>query len=153
MKGAFLYLSIPASIEEINNVCMGLSNSQVVDTDGLNNLLVNFFSPIICKPLLSLFNRSMSEGFYPNLFKIESIIPVFEAIDRPNSTNFRPISVLSSLGKIFEKIFHKRIISFFHTNNQITEQWFGFQPKKSTIQVLIKILERVRLLIDSNINV
>ena len=153
LKWKILFL-FPVSIPEIYNVCIGLWNSQAVDTDGLNNLFVKFFSPIICKLLLSPFNKSMSKRFYPNFFKIAKIIPVFKAGDRQNPTNFQPISILSSLNKIFEKILLKDIMDFLLTTNQITEQQFGFQPKKSTNQALVeKNVERIRRLLDSNMNV
>ena len=103
--------------------------------------------------LSSLFNRSMSKGCYPNLLKIAKISPVFKAADRQNPTNFRPISILSSLSKIFEKILHKRIMGFLLTTNQITEQQFGFQPKRSTIEALVGNVGRIRRLLDSIMNV
>ena len=103
--------------------------------------------------LVSLFNRSMSEGFYLNILKVARIISVFKASDRQNPTNFRLISKLSSLSNIFEKILHKRIMGFLLITKQITEQQFVFQPKQSTIQALVTNDERIRRLIDSNMNV
>ena len=123
---------------------MGLSNSQAVDTDGLNNFFVKFFRPIVCKLFISVFNRSMSKGCYIIFFKTAKIVPVALAGYRQNPTNFRPISILSSLSKIFEKSLHKSIMDFLLTTNQITEQQFGFQPKKSTIRGIVESVEKIR---------
>ena len=100
--------------------------------------------------IVSLFNRSMSEGFYLNILKVARIISVFKAGDRQNPTNFRLTTKLSSLSKIFEKTLHKRIMGILLITKQITEQQFVFQPKKSTIQALVTNDERIRRLIDSN---
>ena len=108
-KSTFLF---PACIPETYNVCRGLSNSQAVETDCLNKLFVKFRSPVICKPLVSLFNKSMSEGCYSNLFNIAKVFFVFKSGDLQNPIIFRPNSLLSSLSNIFEKILQQKYYGF-----------------------------------------
>ena len=56
---------------------------------------------IIAKPLCQIFNTSISTGVYPDLLKIAKVIPIHKKNDKSDVINYRPISVLSSINKIF----------------------------------------------------
>ena len=65
--------------------------------------------PVLPKPLVKLINFLFSEGTFRNLPKFANIIPVFKKGDNLDYNNYRPISLISNIAKLIEKIVHKRL--------------------------------------------
>ena len=63
--------------------------------------------------------------------------------------NFRPISLLSNIDKIFEKLVHKRLTSYFNQYNLFFERQFGFRKSHSTNHTLITLTEEIRQYLDN----
>ena len=77
--------------------------------------LINLQVPIadtLSGPLSELINKSFLSGIFPNVFEIAKEVPVFKAESRINCSNYRPISLLSNIGKIIEKLIHNRLNVF-----------------------------------------
>ena len=68
---------------------------------------------VIADPLLKVINESYSKGIFPDALKIAKIIPLFKGGNSKDPVNYRPISVLPSFTKIFEKLMYARLISFY----------------------------------------
>ena len=95
---------------------------------------------------------SFSTGIYIEKLKISQIIPIFK--DKGNdklSCNFRPISLLSNINKIFEKIMHKRLYEFLDQQGSIYKHQFGFRKQHSTTHALIDLTEDIRQAIDNGL--
>ena len=75
--------------------------------DEFNTKCLKYIADIISPHLTILFNTSMFEGQYPNLFKISICIPIFKGgnLSQDNPINYRPISILNGLNKVFEKLY------------------------------------------------
>lgn len=79
-----------------------------------------------------------------------SVIPIYKNKGSPlDPNNYRPISLLSNLDKIFEKIIKNRLISFLDSNKIITNKQFGFRTKHSTTHALISLTETIRQNLDN----
>ena len=78
----------------------------------------------------------MYSGIFPDELKIAKVIPLFKSGKRHDLSNYRPISILPLFSKIFEKLIHVRLTSFFDTNNVLSENQFGFRRKHSTVHAL-----------------
>ena len=76
-------------------------------------------------------------------------IPIFKKGSRLLVSNYRPISLLSNLNKILEKIVHSRVYSFLEDLNCIYSLQFGFRKKHSTNHALIEITETIRQALDN----
>ena len=69
-----------------------------------------------CEPDLSyiiaeLFNKCLKESCFPDCWKVSSVVPVFKNVgERSTAKNYRPVSLLSVVGKVFEKLVNNRII-------------------------------------------
>ena len=88
-------------------------------------------------------------GVYPDQLKTAKVIPVFKKGDKLLVSNYRPISLLSNLNKIYEKIVYKRLYSFLNIHNCIYELQFGFRAGHSTNHALISLTEKVRVALDT----
>ena len=78
----------------------------------------------------------MFSGVFPSELKIAKVIPLFKNGKQHLLSNYRPISILPLFSKIFERIIHSRLTSFFDSQNTIYENQFGFRKKHSTVHAL-----------------
>ena len=95
-----------------------------------------------------IFLISFSTGQFPSVLKIAKVIPIHKKQSRVDYTNYRPISLLSNIEKIIEKLMYKRLSNFLDINNLIYSLQFGFQPKYSTNHALINLTESIRQSLD-----
>ena len=72
--------------------------------------------PVLSKPLAKLINFSFSEGVFPDLLKFVNVLQVFKKGGNLDYNNYKPISLVSNIGKLIEKIVLKRLYSFLEKN-------------------------------------
>ena len=78
------------------------------------------------------------------------MIPIFKNGDQTSVNNFRPISILSPINKVFEKILYSRLIKYTDKSNILYKYQFGFRKKHSTEHALIELVDQIRLNIGGN---
>ena len=100
-------------------------------------------SNIICTPLSKIFNISVPSGTHPEKLKHAKVVPIFKKGSRLLISNYRPISFLSNLNKIFEKLMYKRIYAFLEKYNILYDLQFEFRAKHSTTHALLSITEKI----------
>ena len=108
-------------------------------------LLNNDISPL----LADLFNKSFITGIFPSALKIARIIPIHKKDSKLECGNYRPISILSNLDKILEKLMYKRLYSFLEANNIIYNLQFGFRKNYSTTLALLSLTENINQQVDN----
>ena len=97
--------------------------------------------------MADLFNLSFLTGVFPSVLKTAKVVPVFKKDSKLDYSNYRPISLLSNIEKILEKLMYKRLYTFF-TKNNIDNLQFGFRQQYSTSHALINITENIRKALD-----
>lgn len=90
----------------------------------------------ISLPLSILYNKSLTEGKYPVLWKMSYVTPTFKSGNRSKVENYRPISILCAASKVFERLIFNRLYE--HVRKQINPKQHGFVPGKSTQTNLIE---------------
>ena len=92
-------------------------------------------------PALSfIINHCLSLGVFPQKLKIAKVIPIHKSGPTDKIENYRPISLLTSLSKIFEKLLLKRLVSFLDTQKILVPVQFGFRRAHSTIHPIIDLI-------------
>lgn len=110
----------------------------------MNVLLKNLPSETI-DGLCDLFNACVRLNYWPSTFKEAKVIPIPKpGKDINKSANYRPISLLNTLGKLFEKIIHARINAFTEEHNIINEEQFGFRSQHSTSHQILRVTRHIR---------
>ena len=104
---------------------------------------------LIAKALSHLFNKSLATGTYPNQFKEANVRPIFKNKGSPSdSICYRPISVLSALSKVFEKIVLKNIYSHITHHSLQTDRQSGYRQHHSTKQQLLYLTHNLYKSLD-----
>ena len=88
-----------------------------------------------------IFNHALQHGKFPDSFKVAKIIPLHKGGKSNVVNNYRPISILSTLSKLFEKVINKRLVDFFEKYNVINDFQFGFREGYSTTLALTEICD------------
>ena len=102
---------------------------------------------IIAPVLAHFFNLCIEKREYPDLLKIAKVIPLFKKSledERNEPGNYRPISLLSAINKILEKIIHMRLTRFIVKNDILYKYQFGFRRSHSTTLALIDVVDNIR---------
>ena len=102
----------------------------------------------IAKPLCIPFNKSLNESTYPAQWKEAIVMPLFKKGEPNNPSNYRPISLLSCVGKLMERIVYKHLYNHLLANKLIYSNQSGFLKGHSTVAQLIDIFDQITKGID-----
>ena len=105
--------------------------------------MVKFVGDVIATPLSHIFNLSLSTGDFPTKLKLCRVIPLFKAGNANECDNYRPISLLSSISKILEKIVAQKLVNHLTSNDLLYAHQYGFLPNRSTEHNLMQILNYI----------
>ena len=92
-------------------------------------------------PLHHLFCLSLSCGFFPLDWCTHVITPLYKSGDKSSVKNYRPISLLPTVSKVFERLVYDKVFEF--VSPYISSQQFGFLPNQSTLQQLLISLHKI----------
>ena len=144
-KSIFL---LPTEENEIRKIAFELPTKSSSGYDNVSNVLLKGIIEDIVEPLSFIFNHSMQSGEFPNSMKLAEVIPLFKSKEHYLECNYRPISLLTTISKILEKIIYTRVYDFLVENCQLYENQFGFHSNHScehaigqTVGTLLKNME------------
>ena len=116
--------------------------------DGLSTKLLKEIKNEICSSITLIVNQMITTGIFPDSLKIAKIIPIFKKGDIEIIENYRPISILPAISKIFEKILSLQIHEYFQSKHLYYEHQYGFIKNRSTEQAALELIDRVITEID-----
>lgn len=97
--------------------------------------------PVMCaREINETFSLVLTTGKFPDKWKIACVIPLHKGGNKTAVHNYRPISLLPLVGKLMEKIMHRRIYKFLDTNNFFAKEECGFRPKIGTEDAIANLL-------------
>lgn len=133
------------TISEISNCIATLKISKSPGLDQISNLLIKNLPHKALQLLVLIFNSCIKPNYFPNVFKTAKIIPIHKAGKPKNNPNsYRPsYSLLSNIGKIFEKIINIRLNDFASDNQIISCTQFGFKKQHSTVHQVCRLKNKV----------
>lgn len=108
-----------------------LNNSKKVDIDGFCPFIIKNLSSVLIKPLCIIFNKSLRAGIFLDRWKISIISPIHKKGNKSDISNYRPISKLSTISKLFERIIMSKFS--FYVKQLICPNQHGFVKSRSTV--------------------
>ena len=117
---------------EIIDIVNSMKNST---SAGIDEVSTNILKSVICYiagPLSIVINICIVNGIFPDKMKIAKVCPILKSGPNNQFSNYRPISVLPSFSKIYEKFITKRLVSFIELHDIITPSQYGFRRNHST---------------------
>lgn len=133
---------IPCSEMEVD-ACISNMKLASPGFDDIHSKVLKVVSVSISKPLSHIINLSFTTGIVPDKIKIGRIVPVFKGGDPDVKSNYRPISVLPCISKIFERLVYNRLLTFINNNDILSPYQFGFLPGRSSAHALVNFVDEI----------
>ena len=140
----------PTTPTEVRDYIKNLDIRKSVGPFSIPNHILKEFHNLFSIPIRQIFNMSLESGIFPQKMKIALVIPIFKRDDNEDCNNYRPISLLPNISKLFEKVMHTRLSKFLEDNKCLFSKQFGFRNKHSTTHALIDLTETIRKSLDDN---
>ena len=121
-KVSATFFIAPISENEITAEILKLNDRKSPGADNISPKILKYCEPYIRKPLSHLFNASIESAIYPMQLKTAKVLSLFKKNNCYLPENYRPISLLSCIDKIYEKLLHKRFMEFINKHKIIILQ-------------------------------
>lgn len=134
----------PVTLREVKDLIKGLSPKKSPGADGVSNRMLRLLPEALLLLLVAIFNAALRNSHFPKVWKSANVIGIHKSgKPRNNPSSYRPISLLSNVGKLYERIILARIREFTSANNILIDEQFGFRPRHSCVQQVHRITEHI----------
>jgi len=138
----------PTTPAEVEKAISEIDTSKSTGPNSIPNQLLQSIKKSISLPLSIIINKSFQTGQCPDILKLSVVIPVHKKDSQLIVSNYRPISLLSNINKIVEKLMFNRLYHFLESNKCLYDMQFGFRQKHSTNHALLSMCQQIRETID-----
>ena len=132
---------------EVEHALRSLDSNKATGPDEIPARLLKVTAPIIAPSLCKLFNKSLRLGSVPEEWKLANVVPVHKKGDKGQTENYRPISLLSIVSKVLERIVLTNIK--YHLTQSINKCQHGFLQGKSCVTNLLEVLDYIGEILDN----
>ena len=119
---------------------MDLKPNKSISVDGISVKFLKAMLPVILPHLTKLINLSFTSGCFPDCLKSARVSPLFKKESDQELNNYRPVSILPILSKVFERAMYIRLYKYI--NRYLHEKQFGFRSKYNTVSALSEKVEK-----------
>ena len=128
----------------VKKVIMNLDSSKASGPDCIPVVVLKNCEPELSYILAKLFNKCLKESCFPDCWKVSSVVPVFKNVgERSTAKNYRPVSLLSVVSKVFEKLVNNRIVDHLGNCGLFSDFQYGFRSSRSTADLLAVVSDRI----------
>ena len=123
--------------DKVYSILASFDVSEAAGHDGVSQVLLKEAAPSIAPSLTRLFKSSLNKSLFPSDLKKANVTPIPKGGDASLCSNYRPISLLSCVSKVFERVVFKYVFNFLRDNFALTDKQSGFMPGDGTINQLV----------------
>lgn len=138
----------PFSVGDIRKALRELDPRKSAGPDNLPPLFLHLAADIIAEPVSHIFNLSISNNVIPEIWKTAFVLPLLKGGDPKCLNNYRPISKLSVLAKVLERLINDQIKDFLDTHNILSPLQSGFRKQHSTVSAAVKVVNDITEALD-----
>ena len=139
--GGFSFREV--TIIEVRDAINSLKSKNSRDIFGYSTVLLKKIKNTMIIPLMYLINSCIREGVYPDLLKKSKVVPIHKRGDYNDINNYRPITLVPTLSKVFEYLLKDQMYTYFSANDLFSKSQFGFMKSKSTTGAILSLLQYV----------
>ena len=138
-----LKLHISITPKMVRKVEMNHDLSKASGPDCIPVVVLKNCEPELSYILAELFSKCLKESCFPDCWKVSSVVPVFKNVgERSTAKNYRPVSLLSVVSKVFEKLVNNRIVDHLEKCGLFSNFQYGFRSSRST-DLLTVVSDRI----------
>ena len=136
--------NISVTLKMFRKVVMNLDLSKASGPDCIPVVVLKNCEPELSYILAELFNMCLKESCFPDCWKVSSVVLVFKNVgERSTAKNYRPVSFLSVVSKVFEKFVNNRIVDHLEKCGLFSDFQYGFRSCRSTADLLTVVSDRI----------
>ncbi len=125
-------------VKDIRVAVAKIKNSKGSGVDDISSYFLKLALPLIENSLGLMFNKSVETSRFPDLWKVARVTPIFKGGEKTEKSNYRPISVLPVISKLFEKLVFDQLYQYMMENDLFSHNQSGFRRLHSTLTCLLK---------------
>ena len=144
MRFMFKKVTIDEMYKKLNTI----NHKKATGFDRLPPKLIKLGAKVLCGPMVSLMNMSIEQATFPNALKCAEVIPIFKKGDMLDKKNYRPVSILPCISKIFEGILIDQLKVYFE--GVLSPHLSGFRKGYNCQSVLLNFVEKCKVNLDNN---
>lgn len=139
----------PVTEETVKNCINELAPKNSAAEDGISSKILKCIVDEISHPLATIINQCFITGTFPDCLKTARVKPLFKKGSHSDPGNYRPISILPSLSKVFEKVLLKQLTAYFTQNSILFPSQYGFRKGHSTDHAVLEFVDHIYSRMDS----
>lgn len=140
----FKFALSEVSNAEVSETLYSLKSRKCGGVNQIPAFVYKILEPLILNPLTHVINTSIKNSQFPDIWKKALVIALHKGGKHDQPSNYRPISLLPILSKVFEKILNKQIRDYFENHLLIGDRQFGFRSGMSTDQLILQLVNKIR---------
>ena len=130
------------SVEKVNKLLKSLKNTKSTALDELDNFCIKVAADILDKPVHHIITMSIMQNRFPRSWKLSKVIPLHKKLCPLEMKNYRPVSILSPLSKILEKVVYEQLYGYMSRNKIFHQNLHGYRQHRSTQTALLTMYDR-----------
>lgn len=141
---SFSIVSESKVLKYLNNLCP----NKATGLDGIPSRFIKDSAQIIAGPLAHIINLSIIQGVVPDDLKSARVVPIYKKSDKTDVGNYRPVSILSILSKVIERVIYDQLEDYLASNSLLYKHQSGFRHGYSTDTCLVHLTDYIRFQMD-----
>ena len=137
------------SLDVVFNLLRKIDEKKATGLDMIPSKLLKMAASIVAPSLTAIFTKSILTGIYPTEWKTARVTPVFKKGVKSDLNNYRPISVIPVVSKVFEKIVYDQLYQYLNDNKLLSSCQSGFRSLHSTLTALLEATNSWSVNIDN----
>ena len=133
---------------QVFKILNNLSPKKATGLDSIPSRFIRDSASIIAHPLAHIINLSIIQGVVPDDLKLARVVPLFKKNDKTDVGNYRPVSILSVISKVLERVVYNQLEGYLSDKNLLFDYQSGFRRKFSTETCLIHLTDFIRFQMD-----
>ena len=135
--------------KQVNDIIQSLKSKTSFGHDGMTTTSLKQLAPVLLQSLTLIINQSLITGIFPDDLKIAKVIPLHKKNETTKMDNYRPVSILPAISKVFEKVAHIQLYNYFKKNKLFYKGQYGFRDEHSTELAALELVDRLHSDMDN----